>query len=439
MPVKQSKVKPRKGQQASGAGDTIVHDARSGDVVIPVIGETGVGKSTFINTAAGKTAMPVGHDLDPCTEHIRHVVVPHPNDPSRRVVFVDTPGFNNTYTADVGDSAIFARLDLWLRKSYSDSMKFSGLIYLQDISQARVVGTPLRDMLAMLKKLSCFNGTQSIILATTKWGGETEERCRAHEELLSANSWKDAIGQGARMAQFRDHQASAWAMIDLILPEKAKPMILLLGQTGAGKSTFINTAAGRCVTVVGSDIISCTSLIMDFEVQRPDDPTCPVVLVDTPGFNDSSTSDDADTLKRMIEWLKHRSQGAKLVGFIYLHEITQTRVDLSPAVVTPMKLSRPGVLRKVVLATTKWGEVLSDVGQRHESQLTEMYWKNLLRQGMQTTRFADTQKSAWEIIDLVLNQESVESSLLEQELVQVMTRLPQKTPPKAIFRMPWRG
>ncbi|KAH7921537.1 hypothetical protein BV22DRAFT_1132205 [Leucogyrophana mollusca] len=382
MPVNQSRAKTQMGQQASGASDTVVHDARSDDVVIPVIGETGVGKSTFINAAAGKTAIPVGHDWNSYTEHIRHIAVPHPNDPSRRVVFVDAPGFNNTYAAGAGDLDIFDRLTSWLRNSYSESTKISGFIYPQDVSQDSVVGTPLRNMLAKLKKLSCFNGTQSLILATTN------------------------------------------------------------GVAGR-RRVFINAVAGGCVTKVDSGIFSCTSRVSDSKVLHPDDPTCPVVPVDTPGFNDSSTRDDADTLKRMIEWLEHRPQGTKLVGFIYPHEITQTRIDLSPAVVTPMKF-RPqaGVLRNIVLATTKWSEVLSDVGQRYESQLTETYWKDLLLQRMQTTRFTDTRESAWEIIDLVLQQESVDSSLLEQELVQVMTRLPRKTPPSAPIAtrcMQWNG
>jgi hypothetical protein len=48
----------------------------------------------FINHVIGKSVMDVGHDLQSCTSEIEHAIVPHPNDPSRRIVFIDTPGID---------------------------------------------------------------------------------------------------------------------------------------------------------------------------------------------------------------------------------------------------------------------------------------------------------------------------------------------------------
>lgn len=58
--------------------------------------------------------MTVGHDLRSCTSKIRHVIIPHPKDPTRRVVLVDTPGFDDTY---VDDTSILKLIAVWLARS----------------------------------------------------------------------------------------------------------------------------------------------------------------------------------------------------------------------------------------------------------------------------------------------------------------------------------
>ena len=58
--------------------------------------------------------MHVGHDLVSATMSPQHVVVPHPRDPARRIVFVDMPGFDDTYVNDVG---ILKLIVVWLARS----------------------------------------------------------------------------------------------------------------------------------------------------------------------------------------------------------------------------------------------------------------------------------------------------------------------------------
>ena len=95
------------------------------------MGSTGVGKSSvsisfiaailplkwprqLINTIADKPAVQVGDDLKSCTSSIEHVIVPHPTDPSRRIILVDTPGFNDT---SIPDAVILERIAFWLAGS----------------------------------------------------------------------------------------------------------------------------------------------------------------------------------------------------------------------------------------------------------------------------------------------------------------------------------
>ena len=62
----------------------------------------------------GKQAVVVSHDLVSCTSSIQHVITPHPTEPDRRVILVDTPGFDDTY---VDDAEILDRIALWLARS----------------------------------------------------------------------------------------------------------------------------------------------------------------------------------------------------------------------------------------------------------------------------------------------------------------------------------
>ena len=68
----------------------------------------------MINQIMGKQAVMVGYGLESRTSSIQHVIVPHPEDESRRIILVDTPGFDDTYIEDV---EILRRISLWLARS----------------------------------------------------------------------------------------------------------------------------------------------------------------------------------------------------------------------------------------------------------------------------------------------------------------------------------
>ncbi|KAG1740774.1 P-loop containing nucleoside triphosphate hydrolase protein [Suillus paluster] len=181
-----------------------------------VMGPTGVGKSTFINTAAGKVVTPVGHDLQSCTATIQHAFCPYPGNRSRRIVFVDTPGFDDTF---VDDSEILRRIAVWLATSYGNDMKLAGVLYLHDISQPRMFGTSRRN-LDMFRRLCGEDAEKNVILVTTKWGDIVPDVGRRREEQLKSSFWKEMVEHGSRPARFEGSKESAWEVIKPILANK---------------------------------------------------------------------------------------------------------------------------------------------------------------------------------------------------------------------------
>ena len=61
--------------------------------------------------------MPVGHDLSSCTSTLQYAIVDNPSTrkfEGRRVIIVDTPGFDDTYEDGV---EILRRIADWLASS----------------------------------------------------------------------------------------------------------------------------------------------------------------------------------------------------------------------------------------------------------------------------------------------------------------------------------
>ncbi|KAG1740785.1 P-loop containing nucleoside triphosphate hydrolase protein [Suillus paluster] len=194
-------------------GDVTLDGGRPSDIIIPVMGPTGAGKSTFINTAVGKVVTPVGHDLRSCTAKIQHTFCSYPSDPSRRIVLVDTPGFDDTF---VDDCEILRRIAVWLASSYGDHMKVAGILYLHDISQPRMFGTSRRN-LDMFRRLCGENAEKNVILVTTKWGVVFPDVGERREQQLKSSFWKEMVAHGSKAARFDGSKKSAWDVINHIL------------------------------------------------------------------------------------------------------------------------------------------------------------------------------------------------------------------------------
>ncbi|KAG6840419.1 hypothetical protein C0991_006813 [Blastosporella zonata] len=165
------------------AEDKFLEDPRDTDIVIPIMGPTGAGKSTFINFVTGQSVAVVGHNLKSETAQLQHVILPHPTD--------HTPG----------------------------------VIYLHEISQTRMLGTA-RKNLDMFNKLIGKDATKNVVLATTKWGDIPEDVGARREEQLGERHWKWMVDLGAKLLRFTDSQESGWNIIQHILDQAATQEIV---------------------------------------------------------------------------------------------------------------------------------------------------------------------------------------------------------------------
>ncbi|KAG1904149.1 uncharacterized protein F5891DRAFT_977040 [Suillus fuscotomentosus] len=195
-------------------GDVILKDGKPTDIIIPrscnllsvsssVMGPTGVGKSTFINAACGEEVTTVGHELKSCIARIQHAICECPSDPSRRVILVDTPGFDDTY----------------VRRQYEAGR------------QPRMFGTS-RKNLDMFRRLCGEDAEKNVILVTTKWSEVREEVGESREQQLKSSFWQEMIAHGSQVARFLkpDLPESAWDVLEPILANTAEAVALRIQQ-----------------------------------------------------------------------------------------------------------------------------------------------------------------------------------------------------------------
>jgi GTP-binding protein EngB required for normal cell division len=212
-----------------------------------------------------------------------------------------------------------------------------------------------------------------------------------------------------------EHQVKDYR--DGCVPKESDIFIAVMGVTGAGKSTFISKCTTREVKI-GHELQACVHIPPPILVSKSDlnkgtqDVTvyhCScfkgvnVFLIDTPGFDDTHRS-DKEVLKEIACWLgaSYRDQ-VKLHGIIYLHRITDPRMQGSARKNLLMfkKLCGPAALKHVILATTMWERLTDeDMGLKREQELieTEDFWGWMKKQGSQVIRHQNTWESAMDVL-----------------------------------------
>jgi hypothetical protein len=138
-----------------------------------------------------------------------------------------------------------------------------------------------------------------------------------------------------------------------------------------------------------------------------------VYLIDTPGFDDTHRS-DTDVLKDIAFFLNSiYAKKIKLAGLIYLHRITDVRMQGSALKNLHMfeRLCGEDCFPHIVLATTMWGILGQngmdfDVGVEREKTLRsdDKFWGYMEKKGSRVMRHDRNTESAQEILSYLLDK-----------------------------------
>ncbi|KAF5604322.1 P-loop containing protein [Fusarium pseudocircinatum] len=182
-------------------------------------------------------------------------------------------------------------------------------------------------------------------------------------------------------------------------------VIAVMGNTGSGKSSLIKLISGQEVEV-GNGLEACTETVT---AVRMDYKRVKLTLLDSPGFNDTYRS-ETEILKSISSFLSETySHGFQLSGIIYLHPISNTRMEGSARLSLRMfrKLVGDDSLSNVILSTTHWSRVSPEEGTRREADLQDKFWKDFLDKGAAMMRHTGERDSALALIDALIEKAPV--------------------------------
>jgi hypothetical protein len=204
-------------------------------MIIPVMGITGAGKSTFIKQVSGLD-VEVGHSLQSCKSflclhlHLRtciltiarnHVgtsditIYSYPHESGKSIYLVDTPGFDDT---NKSDTDILEDIANFFAHIYKGQYPVAGLIYLHKIDGNRMQGSA-RKNLRLLQDICGTKALDSVILATTMWDkvalrdGEKNER----ELVCTEDFWGKMIAVGSKVMRHDSGEASGLRIVNELM------------------------------------------------------------------------------------------------------------------------------------------------------------------------------------------------------------------------------
>ncbi|KAH9931007.1 P-loop containing nucleoside triphosphate hydrolase protein [Fomitopsis serialis] len=181
-----------------------------------------------------------------------------------------------------------------------------------------------------------------------------------------------------------------------------------MGPTGTGKSTFLNLASGSKFGV-GTSLQSETAVIQPTEPFKVGSQR--VVLVDTPGFDDTLKS-DREILSMIAEYLADlHSKNIKIKGVMYLHRITDNRMGGTALRNFRMfeALCGKDSMPNAVIVLNMWNQVGKDIREAREKELRESddFFKQAVDAGASVMPHDGQRSSADAILAYLLKQKPV--------------------------------
>lgn len=207
-------------------------------------------------------------------------------------------------------------------------------------------------------------------------------------------------------------------------------------------------------TRAGSSLKSVTNDVAAYRVLNHEIYGNNLVLVDCPGF-DHTTKSDKYILETISSWLskpyglylpsdptrntiylRRFKKKITLAGIIYVHRITDARVDgpIQRNLRMLGELYGDTSAKNVVLVTTMWDKARSEEeASKREDSLKTRYWNVLIYHRASVARFHNDQDSAWKIIDQVAGRDRA-AVLLQEEMVTLGKNLNETNAGKALYR-----
>ncbi|KAF8553957.1 hypothetical protein OG21DRAFT_1485043 [Imleria badia] len=217
-----------------------------------------------------------------------------------------------------------------------------------------------------------------------------------------------ACTRRTQLDKFADEESKPPSSPIVAPPLRETIYVPVMGSTGSGKTTFINIASGSNLRE-GAGLESCTNEVqtsVPFYVGRQQ-----VVLIDTPGFDDTTLT-DTDVLKLIAAYLvTTNKQGARLAGVIYMQRISDLRVGGSARRDFRMfqELCGEEAYPNVIIVTNMWGTVTAEDGNARELELAtkNIFFKPILDKRAKILRHHNTKQSAHQIIQNLVDKEPV--------------------------------
>ena len=196
--------------------------------------------------------------------------------------------------------------------------------------------------------------------------------------------------------------------------EYSRPRMVILGKTGAGKSSLANVLLGRDKSYENDDYDNGCFLVKD--VWTPTTKaTCPlqrhwlgdltkpkVTIIDTPGFGDVPEEDEK-TIKGLVDWLKNK---IKFVD-VFMIAIPKSENRLTNSMREMLKLFQTmfgdEFWMNTILVATMWPYDQRSIDRRENR--TEKWWVDSLNQHVFKKELKVNQKLDAVFIDTFFNQD----------------------------------
>jgi septin family protein len=199
------------------------------------MGATGSGKTTFINIASGSD-LRVGMGLESCTNEVQTSQSFMLD--GKRVVLIDTPGFDDTTKSDTD---VLKMIAAYMQTMHKQEKLLSGVIYMHRISDIRVGGTSRRDF-TMFQELCGKEAYKNVLMVTNMWGEANEDALAREQELRDKDIFfKPILDNGALLLRHMNDQESAHKIIQNLT--SIDPVVLRIQAELAAMNDITQTSA----------------------------------------------------------------------------------------------------------------------------------------------------------------------------------------------------